>query len=171
MLLHRLLHALNALLLVGMFAFAATTYASLPERFPTHFDASGQPDGWSDKSPLSVLMLPLVGLGCAALMYGCVYFIRRRPDLVNVPGKVPFRDWPEENQREAQQTFASFLYGMATGLLVLFFAMQWGTVEATRTGALPGVVLALTLACIVLSLLSTPLLFYRLSVLTPRPPR
>lgn len=168
MLLHRLLHALNALLLVALFVYPILHYDELPDRIPQHFDASGAPDAWTEKTPFSVLLTPLIALGCVALCYGSAWFIPRRPDLVNVPGKVPFQQWPPEAQQRAQRAFAAYLYATGTGLLALFLAVTAGTIEAAHTGSQPGYVLAVVLAFLVLSILSTPFLLYFVSTVRPR---
>lgn len=54
--------------------YAATHYADLPARVPTHFGLSGEPDAWRPKSLATVMLSPLltlvlgVGLGGIALL-------------------------------------------------------------------------------------------------------
>jgi uncharacterized membrane protein len=68
--------ALGALLLV---AALPLLWNQLPDRVPTHFGFSGQPDDWGAKSTL--LGLPLVGLVmCAGLL-----LLARVPHLYNYP--------------------------------------------------------------------------------------
>jgi uncharacterized membrane protein len=55
--------------------FALAHYAELPDRIPTHFDASGTPDGWSDRSLIQILMLPLMTLVVGGFMGLLAYFI------------------------------------------------------------------------------------------------
>jgi uncharacterized membrane protein len=55
--------------------FALAHYGDLPERIPTHFDASGAPDGWSDRSLVQILLLPLMTLGLGGFMGLLAYFI------------------------------------------------------------------------------------------------
>jgi len=45
--------------------FALAHYADLPERIPTHFDISGTPDVWSERSLVQILILP-AALRCTA---------------------------------------------------------------------------------------------------------
>ena len=49
-------------LVVCSFWYAATNYAALPDRVPTHFGITGLPDGWGAKNPANVYALSLVAL-------------------------------------------------------------------------------------------------------------
>ncbi len=160
MLLHRLLHALNALLLIALFAYAAT-YSALPDRIPRHFDAAGRADAWVEKLPVAVFMMPLVALGCVGICYASARMITGRPDLVNVPGKTPFQQWPVEAQQRLYRDMQTYLYATAAGLVALFGVVAASTVEAAHTGVQPAYVLFAILAFLVLSILATSVLIYR----------
>ena len=54
-----------AILAAGV--FTAVVYSRLPERMPTHWNFSGEVDGWSSRL-VGAIMLPLVGLGIFALL-------------------------------------------------------------------------------------------------------
>ena len=54
-------------------------YPHLPDLIPTHFDFNMQPDAWSDKSLLALLMLPLINIATLALMFGVnVMFVKAK---------------------------------------------------------------------------------------------
>lgn len=54
--------------LIGlMIAFALAVYGRLPEQVPTHFDLSGEPDGWTSRFPGAFLM-PLLAAGVYLLL-------------------------------------------------------------------------------------------------------
>lgn len=54
--------------LIGlMIAFALAVYGRLPEQVPTHFDLSGEPDGWTPRFPGAFLM-PLLAAGVYLLL-------------------------------------------------------------------------------------------------------
>ena len=55
------------LVLAAAVAFSLWAAPQLPERVTTHWGVSGEPDGWSSKRTLLVLM-PLIGVGMALLM-------------------------------------------------------------------------------------------------------
>ncbi|NJC23951.1 putative membrane protein [Arthrobacter pigmenti] len=56
------------LILAGFFWYGASLYDSLPERIPTHWGPSGQPDAWAEKSFGSVFSSVIVGAGVTILM-------------------------------------------------------------------------------------------------------
>jgi uncharacterized membrane protein len=53
---------------LGVMAFALFNYGDLPARIPTHFNASGAPDRWSERSLVQILILPLMALGFGAFL-------------------------------------------------------------------------------------------------------
>lgn len=59
---------LAPVLTVAMWAFALAVYSRLPQRLPTHWNARGEVDGWTDK-PWGALMFPLMATGVLALMW------------------------------------------------------------------------------------------------------
>jgi uncharacterized membrane protein len=55
------------LALLGAAVFSAVVYSDLPDRIPTHWNMSGEVDGWSSRL-VGAASLPLVGLGIWALL-------------------------------------------------------------------------------------------------------
>ena len=80
--------ALAAGVIAGLvaIAYAASSYAALPARVPTHFGLSGMPDVWRPKSFFSVMLLPmltlLVGIGLGLISV----FTARAKRAVRYPG-------------------------------------------------------------------------------------
>ncbi len=60
---------LSPVVIAAMAAFAAIVYSRLPERVPTHFDASGSPDGWMARWPGAFLFAG-IGLVVWLLLLG-----------------------------------------------------------------------------------------------------
>ena len=58
---------IGLLAIVAAGVFTAVVYSQLPERMPTHWNFSGEIDGWSSRF-VGAIMLPLVGLGIFALL-------------------------------------------------------------------------------------------------------
>jgi uncharacterized membrane protein len=59
---------------------AATSYSTLSQRIPTHFNAAGVADGWGDKSSLWMLV------AVACFLYVVLTLVRFLPSsLINVP--------------------------------------------------------------------------------------
>lgn len=80
--------------LVVLWGTALAIYGRLPDRFPTHFGASGRPDHWEVRSLGAWLVLPAIGTLVVALMVAAAWFCRwaalRKPQLVNIPFKDRF---------------------------------------------------------------------------------
>lgn len=50
-------------------------YPSLPDRVPTHWNLSGEVDGWMDKSIGVALLMPFTMIFLAIIIYGSYYFM------------------------------------------------------------------------------------------------
>ena len=66
---------LPLVLIAVMFVAGAVLYPSLPQVIPTHWGPSGAADAWSQKSFMSVFMLPLISLGLYALFIVMPLFV------------------------------------------------------------------------------------------------
>jgi uncharacterized membrane protein len=108
--------------------FAVTQYEAMPERVPVHFDATGSPDAWSDKSWAAVMVLPLmtlimgVFLGLSAYLTAHAKRSLRHPDRgVSVQA--------QERFRLAISRFLCAMTLLVTGMLVL---ISYGQVQVAR---------------------------------------
>ena len=97
----------------------------LPDRIPTHFDISGQPDAWG--SPNTLWLLPVIGTGLYLLMtlLGNVRFRR-----YNLPVRVT-----EANLPFIQEQTSVTAAWIKAEMLCLFVYLQWSIVEGARGGA------------------------------------
>lgn len=73
---------------------AVAWFGQLPPKFPSGFDAAGNPRGWTATSAPAWFALPAIALVLAALIVGVALLtrslVRHRPNLVNVPSKELF---------------------------------------------------------------------------------
>lgn len=73
---------LPVVVLLGCAAYLGLSWEDIPERFPTHWGASGQPDAWSDRSFGSVMLPLFIGLALWMTMFAMAAalprFTRRR---------------------------------------------------------------------------------------------
>ncbi|MBE1554828.1 DUF1648 domain-containing protein [Sporosarcina limicola] len=53
---------------LALITYTYMNYDTIPDVFPTHWGITGEPDAWSEKSILSVIMLPIVLLGIQVMM-------------------------------------------------------------------------------------------------------
>ncbi|MBN2497668.1 MAG: DUF1648 domain-containing protein [Deltaproteobacteria bacterium] len=123
-------HLANAIAIAALFAFGLATYDGLPARIPAHFDASGAPDRWVDKSLLSWLALPLVALGLSALIYGAARIFdwaRKHPRFLNLPDKERFLALPPERQAPLWQRGRNLMYWIALPVNGMILYGHWAT--------------------------------------------
>jgi uncharacterized membrane protein len=95
----------------------------LPDRIPTHFDFSGQPNAWGP--PGTLWLLPIVGTGLYLLMtvLGSIQFRR-----YNLPVPVT-----ETNLPFVQEQTSVMLAWIKCELLCLFAYLQWSIIQSART--------------------------------------
>lgn len=119
------LATLGALLLLGA---VPAVWSRLPDRVPTHFGFTGQPDAWGAKGTL--LLLPLIGW----VMYLSLLALTRVPHLYNYP--VPITP---ENAEVQYRLARRLVLALAAVVVWLFLAIFAGSalVAFGKEGALP----------------------------------
>jgi uncharacterized membrane protein len=71
------LEILAAAIVIFLAIYLAAVWSSIPERIPTHFGFSGQPDSWGSKYSLLLL------IGVAAVLYLTLTVLQRFPHIYN----------------------------------------------------------------------------------------
>ena len=94
----------------------------LPDRIPTHFAISGQPNAWG--SPAILWLLPLVGTGVYLLI---TLLSRIRFRSYNLPVRVS-----ENNLPFIQDKTSDLVSWIKVEVLCLFCYIQWGIIQAAR---------------------------------------
>lgn len=115
------------LCLVG---FLAVTAEQLPERSATHFNASGEPDGWMSRTGYLRFTL-LFGLAVPLLVIGTCYLVRFLPaSLVNIP----HRDYWLTPERKRESVEFLFHHSLWLGCLIvtLMIAMHATVLHANQ---------------------------------------
>lgn len=112
------LEFLGAVGLLLMFAMIAQYWPSLPERIPSHFGVSGQPDAWSGKGTL--LILPLL----SAALYVGLTVLSRYPHVYNYM-------WPITPQNAATQYCLArqLIIVLKTEIVWIFAYVNWQTIQ------------------------------------------
>lgn len=95
----------------------------LPDRIPTHFDISGQPNAWG--SPAILWLLPIVGTGVYLLLTVLASIRFRR---FNLPVRVT-----ETNLPFIQDQTSELVSWIKVEMLCLFCYIQWGMIQAARS--------------------------------------
>jgi phosphate/sulfate permease len=144
----RWLHVLNAAAVLWLLAFSLYVYPELPARIPTHFGADGTADAWRDRTLLTWLLLPLLGIATAALLYGIGALLPSRPHLLNIPDRKKLLELPPVLQRPVLLEAAGLLYATTLMTLAMFVAIQHGAYDAAMNAGrsasvLSGVVIGL----------------------------
>ncbi len=132
---------------LGMLAVLCwITYAALhgaerlPDRIPTHFDISGQPNAWG--APGFLWLLPMVGAGLYLLLtvLGSIRFRR-----YNLPVRVT-----EANLPFIQEQTSEMVAWIKCEMLCLFTYLQWSIIQSARSNEfrLPPLMIPVFLAVI-----------------------
>lgn len=95
----------------------------LPDRIPTHFDATGNPNGWG--SPSMMMLMPVIALS----LYLSLTIAARFPAAFHYP----IRTTPQLLPR-LQSITLDMLALLKAELTCLFAALQWIFIRAARTG-------------------------------------
>jgi uncharacterized membrane protein len=107
--LDKILESTGKLLIIIVWGLTLFVFSKLPTVIPTHFNASGQPDGHGDK--LTILILPII----ATLVYFGLTKLNQTPQSFNYTSTVT-----EENA-EKQHTIATrMLRILKTAILIIF---------------------------------------------------
>jgi len=110
--------------LLALWVWTGTSYSSLPDTIPTHFNAAGEADGFGRKA--SIVGLPVI----ATLLYIGLTLLNRVPHIFNFPTPVT----PDNALR--QYTNATRMIRYLKLILVLVFAgISFQTIQqANGTG-------------------------------------
>lgn len=108
----------GALGLLFMIVMLAYYWSSLPERIPSHFGISGQPDAWNGKGLL--LVLPSISAG----LYIGLTILSRYPHIYNYA-------WPitPENAATQYRLARQMIIVFKTEIVWLFAYVIWQTIQ------------------------------------------
>ena len=112
-----LIELISALFLILMIGFPVYYYNALPETIPRHYDALGQPDGFSQKSV--IWTLPAIGL----LMFTGLTLLNRYPHLFNYPA-----DITKENASRQYKIATKLVRILKMLISAAFFYISYSTV-------------------------------------------
>jgi uncharacterized membrane protein len=129
--------------LLALWVWIGTSYSSLPDTIPTHFNAAGEADGFGTKA--SIIGLPLI----ATLLYIGLTLLNRFPHIFNFPTPIT------PDNALSQYTNATRMIRYLKLILVLVFAgISFQTIQQAKgTGEGLGVwFLPLTLVLVFLPL-------------------
>jgi len=112
----------------GLVGYTLSHYDALPAKVPVHFNAAGDPDRWTDKSPVSMFLLPVL----ASVMGGFLGFF----SLLVLQAKRSLRYTDDPAPARAQERFrlaiSRFLSGLALLVTAMFAFLGWASVDVAR---------------------------------------
>jgi uncharacterized membrane protein len=147
----------NLLLFAAYLGVAIWVGATLPERYPVHFDLSGNPTRWEERSLGMFILLVFVGVFTFAQGFLLQRFLLRDPGapLLNIPFKELFLQLPEARRVPVMRRMNRMLGLINTMVLATFLSiilMTWWS--AHQPGAwqaqLSNVSLMAALACLLI---------------------
>jgi uncharacterized membrane protein len=84
--------------LIVLVALSVGNYLQLPERFATHFDFQGNPDGWSSKSSFFTFWFLIMGIVNVWPPLTRLIIERTPPRWLNLPNKAHWLATPERRE-------------------------------------------------------------------------
>lgn len=110
--------ALAVAVVLGVVAFvhASIHYPSLPERIPTHFGATGQPDAWSKKSAATVFLMPVTALALGIVTSGAAVMTTKAKRALRTE-QTATSAWAQSRFRNAMARFLAVVGLFTSGLL------------------------------------------------------
>lgn len=121
------LEAIAIIGLIYMIVQIIVEFPNVESEVATHFNASGQPDSWGDKSTL--LIIPVITIA----LYALLTIINRYPHLFNFPAEITEANAPRQYQ--IAKTLVIYLKAYTIGLF-LYIQLMSINVTAENGGGL-----------------------------------
>jgi uncharacterized membrane protein len=140
----KLVDLLGWLILLALWTLTITNYSSLPDTIPTHFNATGEADGFGSK--VSLIALPVI----ATLLFIGLTVLNRYPQSFNYPTTIT-----KDNALQQYTLATKMLRYLKLVLVLIFGGIEFMTIQnATGKAAGLGVwFLPLTLIMVFLPLI------------------
>jgi uncharacterized membrane protein len=120
---------LNITIVLFAWMVSVVAYDELPELIPTHFGFDGNPDKWSDKTPLMFYMMPTIQF----IMVVIFIWIIRYPKLFNFPQKNEIKNWPDEKKKPIYKYLSKMLLVICLMVNLLFLTIQYSIIYGAKT--------------------------------------
>lgn len=130
---HKLLFAIAFALAIASWLIAIYYWGKLPSSIPTHFGFSGQADAWSDKTIISVFLMPLI----QSLILGLFVFLYYKPQYSDIPTTMWLTTLDKKHKEHAFKLIRIMMVGMSIWIGVLFtyitYAMNASAVDKSNS--------------------------------------
>jgi len=132
----RLVPLLALIAQLVLWVVATTTLGAIAGPYPTHFDAAGRPDKFSEGEHWILPVMGLVMILTAILVAaGSRRLAVSHPGFVNIPRKIHWMRLPVENRLRALEPLSSLMYGLALFANLLFISVVLD-IYSVATGAM-----------------------------------
>ncbi|MEW9502386.1 DUF1648 domain-containing protein [Jeotgalibacillus marinus] len=118
----------NMVAIVAFFAwmvYLVVDWASIPERIPSHFNALGEPDGWSSRGFIGVILF--IGL----IQWIGLSILERYPHVYN------YLHLTEENAEWQYKNAIMMINVLKNSIILFFIFISWQSIQVA-TGAADG---------------------------------
>ena len=119
---HKILFTVAVILAIASWAISICYWSKLPDIIPTHFGISGQPDSWSDKSLLSVFMIPVLQ-SILTTSFVALYY---KPQYSNMPTTMWLMTLDKGQRERAFSLIRTMLVGTSLWIGALFTYLTYG---------------------------------------------
>lgn len=119
----RVFEIISWVFLLMFWGMVLCSYESLPDIIPTHYNASGNGDGFGEKR--MILMLPLV----ATILFVAISLLNRFPYLFNYPTHIT-----EENAYRQYTNATRMLRCLNFMLVIIFGLIAFKTIQNAHSG-------------------------------------
>jgi uncharacterized membrane protein len=134
-----LLEILGWCIIIAVWVLIIINYSSLPNTIPTHYNGTGQVDGFGGKS--NILALPII----STILYIGLTILNRYPHIFNYPIKIT-----QENAFRQYTTVTRLIRTLKLSIVLIFGFLVFKTIQNTKgeTDGLGIWILPFTLALI-----------------------
>lgn len=121
-------------LLLALTTGSVVVFPSLPGLIPTHFDASGTADAWSERSLISWFGAPVFAVGLTLFLWILQLLIPRYPALVNIPDKEKFLAMTRRQREPVVAAIRRVLDWVSAFTVLVFVFVQLGVYRTAMGG-------------------------------------
>lgn len=139
--------------LAVLWGIVTVAYGALPDTIPTHFNASGAPDAFGNKS--TILGLPILG----TILFTSMTLLNKYPHLFNYPVNITV-----ENAAAHYAHASRMIRTIRLAVIITFSLVVWQVIQHTRgqAGLSGGLFMALVLGLVLAPTLWFAIRAYRI---------
>ena len=114
------IEALGGFALLVLVALPLFYFDQLPDEIPSHYGASGQPDGYSGKA--TIWIMPILGV----ILYVGIFWLNKYPHIFNYPQRIT-----EENAERLYTVATKITRFINTQMAIVFAYLCYSTIQTS----------------------------------------